>query len=818
MYGYLEKLAEDLQMFSDQNAWVIRVQSLSKTYRLYERPRHRLMQSLVGGRRRYYREFNALQGVSFELQRGETLGIIGANGAGKSTLLQLLCGTLEPSAGQVQVQGRIAALLELGAGFNPEYTGRENLTINAAILGLTPSQIADRTEDIIAFADIGDFIERPVKTYSSGMYVRLAFSVAVYVDPNILIVDEALAVGDALFQFKCMSRMRRMLDDGLSLLFTSHDISAVKALCQRTLWLQKGQPRMLGDTPEVTRAYDQDWVLRANEVQGKILTVQKAEDLSTLGVGTGAAKILSAHWGVEGLLGNQARASYGDTLQLRTRCKVHQLCTYLVVAYHIKNKQNQNVIGGHTFADAQLYERSWRPGEVFDVAFDIPVYLHAGDYSLMVLVTSIGDMQNYSDATFLDCQDNLATLSVVPREHCPLCDMVEPPQNVRVIPKAPWFIVDDFFPNLLTGFRVAEFNAHLQSFEQLQVMSNYSDFTGHYKHYSAQYPDLAKRISNYIPGRLDGAELAYLTFLNNANALLNDLTQYGVPFVLNLYPGGGLGLDDPESDHKLLRVLRSPLLRKIIVTQPIVQAYILEKASDHGIHLAPIHLIPGGVMNPDYFNPMLIHRESRYGQGKSQMDVCFVAECYMPGGVNKGYPEFIAAMQLLANEAKLRIHVVGGGYTPEDLNVEGLGQTINYHGRLITADLRSFYAGMDLIISPNRPGKLHNGNFDGFPTGACVEAALCGVAIMATDALNQNPGFIDNASIFMLEYDDESIPNQIAEKIRHLLVCPELLNRVANEGQDLSISLYSPESQIATRQAILIDAATCDEAIKRSYV
>ena len=349
-------------------------------------------------------------------------------------------------------------------------------------------------------------------------------------------------------------------------------------------------------------------------------------------------------------------------------------------------------------------------------------------------------------------------------------------------------------------------------------MSNYSDFTGHYKHYSAQYPDLAKRISNYIPGRLDGAELAYLTFLNNANALLNDLTQYGVPFVLNLYPGGGLGLDDPESDHKLLRVLSSPLLRKIIVTQPIVQAYILEKASDHGIHLAPIHLIPGGVMNPDYFNPMLIQRESRYGQGKSQMDVCFVAECYMPGGVNKGYPEFIAAMKLLANEVKLRLHVVGGGYTPEDLNVEGLGQTINHHGRLITADLRSFYAGMDLIISPNRPGKLHNGNFDGFPTGACVEAALCGVAIMATDALNQNPGFIDNASIFMLEYDDESIPNQIAEKIRHLLVCPELLNRVANEGQALSISLYSPESQIATRQAILIDAATCDEAIKRSYV
>lgn len=803
-------------MSYDQNDWVIRAQGLSKTFRLYERPHHRLMQSLVGERRRYFREFSALQGVSFELQRGETLGIIGANGAGKSTLLQLLCGTLEPTSGRVQVQGRIAALLELGAGFNPEFTGRENLIINAAILGLTPSQIAERTEDIIAFADIGDFIDRPVKTYSSGMYVRLAFSVAVHVDPNILIVDEALAVGDALFQFKCMSRMRRMLDDGVSLLFTSHDISAVKALCQRTLWLQKGQPRMLGDTPEVTRAYDQDWVLRANEAQGQVPADQKVEDPSSVGVGTGAAKIVTGHWGVDGLLGNQARASYGDTLQLRVRCKVYQPCTDMVVAYHIKNKQNQNVIGGHTFADAQLHERSWQPGEAFEVSFDVPVHLHAGDYSLMVLVTSIGDLQNYSDATFLDCQDNLATLSVVPREHCPLCDMVEPPQEVRVSAQAPWFIVDDFFPNLLTGFRVAEFNAHLNAFPQLQVMSNHPEFTDHYRQYRVQYPELAKRITSYVPARLEGAELVYLTFLNNANTWLDDLTQYGVPFVLNLYPGGGLGLGDEESDRKLLRVLRSPLLRSVIVTQPVVQSYVLEKASDHGIDLAPVQLIQGGVMNPDYFDPTLTQHGPRYGQGKSVLDVCFVAECYMPGGVNKGYPEFIAAIQLLANESNLRVHVVGGGYTPEDLHVEGLGRAIDYHGRLITADLRRFYAGMDLIVSPNRPGKLHNGNFDGFPTGACVEASLCGVAIMATDALNQNPGFVDQGSIFMLELDDDTVSSQIAEQVRRLLVDPDLLSRVANKGQALSRDLYSPESQIATRQTILRDAAASTVATKRS--
>ena len=243
-------------MSFDQNNWLIRAENLSKTYRLFDQPHHRLLQSLAGSRRRYYREFDALKDVNFQLESGETMGIIGTNGAGKSTLLQLLCGTLEPTQGQVQVQGRISALLELGAGFNPEFTGRENLRINAAIFGLTPSQIADRTEDIIAFADIGEFIDRPVKTYSSGMYVRVAFSVAVHVDPQILIVDEALAVGDALFQFKCMSRMRRMLDDGVALLFTSHDISAVKALCQRSLWLEKGRVRMLGNTSDVTQAYD----------------------------------------------------------------------------------------------------------------------------------------------------------------------------------------------------------------------------------------------------------------------------------------------------------------------------------------------------------------------------------------------------------------------------------------------------------------------------------------------------------------------------------------------------------------------------------
>lgn len=793
-------------MSYDQNNWVIRAQALSKTYRLYDRPHHRLMQSLMGDSHRYFREFNALQNVSFELQRGETLGIIGANGAGKSTLLQLLCGTLEPSAGSVQVQGRIAALLELGAGFNPEFTGRENLTINAAILGLTPGQIAERTEDIIAFADIGEFIDRPVKTYSSGMYVRLAFSVAVHVDPNILIVDEALAVGDALFQFKCMSRMRRMLDDGVSLLFTSHDISAVKALCQRTLWLQKGQPRMLGATPEVTRAYDQDWVLRANEAQG-LSAAQDQDDQPHPTTGTGAVEILVAHWGSDGLMGAKARATYGDTLKLSVRAYVHQPCQQLVVSYHIKNKQNQNVVGGHTACETTVYDRAWRADEVFEVDFEVPVHLHAGDYALTVLIASIADVQHYSDVVFHDWQDNLATLSVVPRQNFPLSDMVEPVQAVSVTPRAPWVIIDDFFPHLLTGFRVAEYNAHLQAFDHLQIMSSFGGFSEQYAHYRALYPQHASRVSAYAPERLAGVELAYVTFLNNAHAYLGDLTQHKVPFVLNLYPGGGLGLNDAESDNKLVSVLSSPLLKSIIVTQPVVEQYLSQIAQAHGIKLPPVHMIQGVVVNPDYFDDNLTSHDLRYGLGKDTLDVCFVAESYMSGAANKGFPDFMAAMQLLSDLPQLRIHVVGGGYDKSDFDVPGLGRTVHYHGRLPTAQLRDFYAQMDLIVSPNRPGQLHAGNFDGFPTGACVEAALCEVAIMATDALHQNPGYVDKQSIFMLVHDTNiaglSVPQQIEEHLRQLAANPEQLARVAEDGKRLTRGLYAPVRQINTRQDIL---------------
>lgn len=239
-------------MFSEDMA--IRVDGLGKCYQIYNRPQDRLRQSIMPrlqsmlGReqQRYYREFWALRDVSFEVARGETVGIIGRNGSGKSTLLQVICGTLAPTTGLVQTRGRIAALLELGAGFNPEFTGRENVYMNGTVLGLSQDEIESRFEDIAAFADIGEFIEQPVKHYSSGMYARLAFAVAINVDPDILVVDEALAVGDEPFQRKCFARINKIKENGGTILFVSHSSHAVVDLCDRAVLLYSGQRLFTG--------------------------------------------------------------------------------------------------------------------------------------------------------------------------------------------------------------------------------------------------------------------------------------------------------------------------------------------------------------------------------------------------------------------------------------------------------------------------------------------------------------------------------------------------------------------------------------------
>lgn len=234
----------------------IDVRGLGKRYPMYARPYHRLLELLLGHRGgRWRREHRALDGVSFQVKRGETLGIIGRNGSGKSTLLQILCGTLAPTEGEVIVRGRVAALLELGAGFNPEFTGRENVFLYGTVLGLTRAEVEQRFGRIEAFADIGDFIDQPVRTYSSGMFVRLAFAVAIHVDPDILIVDEALSVGDEAFQRKCFARIEHLREQGATILFVSHSAGTVIEICDRALLLDRGEMIAIGSARRVVNLY-----------------------------------------------------------------------------------------------------------------------------------------------------------------------------------------------------------------------------------------------------------------------------------------------------------------------------------------------------------------------------------------------------------------------------------------------------------------------------------------------------------------------------------------------------------------------------------
>ena len=233
----------------------IRVDNLSKSYLTYQRPLDRLLQSLFRHRHTFYRTFWALREVSLEVKRGEVVGILGRNGAGKSTLLQAVCGTIAPTSGTVAVNGRVSALLELGAGFNPEYTGRENVIMSATVRGMSPDEISTRFDSIVAFAELEDFVDQAVKTYSSGMYVRLAFAVAIHMEPEILIVDEALAVGDLAFRNKCTDAIRRLVDNGVTILFVTHDLGTLQLLCSRAIWLDNGRIRAEGDPVRISQDY-----------------------------------------------------------------------------------------------------------------------------------------------------------------------------------------------------------------------------------------------------------------------------------------------------------------------------------------------------------------------------------------------------------------------------------------------------------------------------------------------------------------------------------------------------------------------------------
>ena len=233
----------------------IKVSHLTKVYKLYDKPIDRLKESLHLLKKQYHKEFYALNDVSFEIKKGETVGIIGKNGAGKSTLLKIITGVLTPSSGHVHVNGRIASLLELGAGFNPEYTGIENIYLQGTLMGYSHTEMESKIEDILVFADIGDFVDQPVKMYSSGMFARLAFAVAINVEPDILIVDEALSVGDARFQSKSIKKMEEIRDNGTTILFVSHATEQIKRFCTKAIWIENASVKLIGDPAIVTDKY-----------------------------------------------------------------------------------------------------------------------------------------------------------------------------------------------------------------------------------------------------------------------------------------------------------------------------------------------------------------------------------------------------------------------------------------------------------------------------------------------------------------------------------------------------------------------------------
>lgn len=417
---------------SCENLNSILVSNLGKRYEIYAKPADRLKQAIWRGRRNYFREFWALRNVNLEVKTGETVAIVGRNGSGKSTLLQMICGTLAPTEGIVKTRGTIAALLELGSGFNPEFTGIENVFLNASLLGLTQEQIKAKLEDIQAFADIGDFVHQPVKTYSSGMLVRLAFAVVANVDPSVLIVDEALSVGDAVFAQRCMRFIRRFTERG-TLLFVSHDLNAVSSLCERAVWMDAGNLRMDEEVGKVLTTYTRHCleesnaeIKRAEEASLNLENLDEHPDEplsssseSDVGSQSGAETTSStehqeteecemAQWDSERDYGN--RKAYitevtlldqdeepttlptcGGVVTLRIAAVCNTYIQRFLAGFIIRDRTGQIIFGENTIGQPQVQAAR---SEIVCIRFKfiMPV-LHPGSYSLSAAVSDGDEMQ-----------------------------------------------------------------------------------------------------------------------------------------------------------------------------------------------------------------------------------------------------------------------------------------------------------------------------------------------------------------------------------------------------------------------------------------
>jgi lipopolysaccharide transport system ATP-binding protein len=393
---------------------VLRVQNVSKCYQIYREKYYRLLQSLLGDRKKYYKEFWALRAVSFNVSRGECVGIIGRNGSGKSTLLQIIAGTLTPTIGEVEIHGHVAALLELGSGFNPEFTGRENVYMNGTVLGLTPREIDEKYDSIVAFADIGEFIDQPTKTYSSGMVVRLAFAVQVLIEPDVLIVDEALSVGDAAFQMKCMAHMQQLMEKGTTILFVSHSVQTVRSFCNRAIWLQGGFIREAGPAADITSQY-MEFLFSGDNMARRVQVdaTQPPEEMKQDQVipldyegrtdplrrwGSGEIQITSFsisgdQTGASPIFNHLERIAIIFRADVRSRLEADAIST----AMALRDVRGIDLIAVSSAERSMFWDHA-ESGEVLDVKFEFENSINPGEYMLILALEYFRDgKRSYSD-------------------------------------------------------------------------------------------------------------------------------------------------------------------------------------------------------------------------------------------------------------------------------------------------------------------------------------------------------------------------------------------------------------------------------------
>jgi len=404
----------------------VAMEKVSKSYPVYGSPSDRFKELLALGRRSYHRDFWALRDVSFEIERGSTFSILGENGAGKSTLLQLVAGIFRPTSGRLEVGGRVSALLELGSGFNPEFSGRENVFLNGAILGLSNREIERRYPQIVDFAEIGDFINQPVKTYSSGMVVRLAFAVAINVDPEILLVDEALAVGDIYFRQRCMRKIHELHRAGVTILFVTHNIADVKSLATRAMWLANGQIAELGDPERVVSHFQAAMVnkdaryLRQHaqaeaQAAGEVFASRPAELVEKIPnidfrYGTGRAQVLGI--AVMNQRGEEiGLLPPGETIVVRVSVRAQQEMPQPIVGFMLRNHLGVDFSGTNTALEG-VEMPLLRPGEALTVDFLVALpELYPGHFSFSPAIAN-GTLEGYE---MCDWIDNAVTLQMEKR-------------------------------------------------------------------------------------------------------------------------------------------------------------------------------------------------------------------------------------------------------------------------------------------------------------------------------------------------------------------------------------------------------------------